>query len=198
MLTPNFALKGVAIAAALGMTALISNSAEAAGFVGPYDVSNWTFESTNGGDGFVDTTDAPDSITIVGSNNNVGSSLTSFTIAAVEKSIVSFVWNYQTNDADGSFFDNFIVLNDGISTQLTEDTLSTDDQTGEFSFKVSEGDVFGFGIDSFDSGFGEALVTISGFMVTEDVPEPATILGTLLFGAIAYRLRKKETSPDVE
>jgi len=157
-------------------------------FTDGYDVSNWT-QSLNGGT--IDLSGAPFSIMEISSNSGVGSSNTDFTITALGNGLVGFDWLYNTADIDGSSFDPFGWLLNGVFTQLTTDNLFTT-QTGTASFTVASGDVFGFRANAVDSDFGSATTTISNFSAPSAIPEPASIalLGLGLAGLGFSRKRK--------
>jgi hypothetical protein len=196
---------GVASAGLLALFLVLPGRAAAApiGFSGPYAPANWT-TTLNNSNGSVDTTGAPTSITILGSDN--GSGLpgdTDFTIPVPASGTISFDWDYLTNDSGGPFFDVFGYLLNGTFVQLTDD-LGGLSQSGTTSVPVNAGDVFGFRVNSFDNDFGPAQATISNFdgpgaTNGPAIPEPTSLA---LFGMMAlaggayYRLRgRKQLSP---
>ena len=141
-------------------------------FVGEFDVSNWSTEGSNG-DGFVDTTNAPDSITITGPNDGTRRSAQKFFIQIPSELsgiyIYSFDWSYETEDRDGPSFD-YPRLIRGTGTPTTFSSFSTsgaNNQSGSFSTYANVGDNFGFEIYSTDGILGDASVTISSFMFTD-------------------------------
>lgn len=178
--------------AAIAFSILAVNPAEAAsiGFVGDFDVSNFTLNAV--GNGSVDLSNAPSSITITGTDGFIDDDfnsvfgLTSFTTTVVSNVVANFDFAFATTDVDGPFFDPFVVINDTI-IQITDDGGS-DEQFGSLSFDLAAGSTFGFGIDSTDGILGEASVTISNF---EAVPEPMTVIGTLFGGAALLGARRK-------
>ncbi|NEO98067.1 MAG: PEP-CTERM sorting domain-containing protein [Symploca sp. SIO2E9] len=173
-------------ASLIGVAALLgANPAQASGFSGSYNPSNWDFSNLNA-DGFVDTTNAPSSITLTGGNNGSGfSGQTSYTTTSLANGLVSFNWNYITTDVDGPFWDPFGFIVNGNFTLLSKDNGGFL-QSNIFSTTVNKGDIFGFAIDTVDNIFGAASVTISDFNApeAESVPEPASLLGLLTVGAL--------------
>lgn len=163
----------------------IPASATVIDFTGYYDVSNWT--STLTGDGSIDTSGAPGSISMTSNDDGGGSTNQDFTIDAQKDAPVSFYWYFETTDVDGSGFDPFGFLLNGDFTQLTN-SGGDDIQSGYASFDVLAGDIFGFRAHASDSAFGAATTTINEFMV----PEPANLalLGFGLLGFAALRRRK--------
>lgn len=136
-----------------------ANAAIINDFTGGYDASNWD-QSLDGGS--IDLSGAPFSIIAISSNSGGGSSNTEFTIAALEDGLVTFDWLYNTADSDGSSFDPFGWLLNGVFTQVTTNGVFAT-QSGTESFSVLSGDIFGFRAYSTDSVFGSATTTISNF-----------------------------------
>jgi len=163
--------------AIIGM--IIPNSAFAAtdGFTDFFDPSNWTFSTQ--GNGFVDTSGAPDDVILIGSDLSVTclptSSLTpcntDFTITIPENGYVKFFWEYETFDfffnVFNPTFDPAGILIDGQFFQLTDDGGPAV-QSGFVVVPLNQGQVFGFRIDSTDDQFGESAEILFEFMF---VPE---------------------------
>ena len=171
--------------AALALT-LVSGSASAA-FTGVYDLANWT-QVLNGGS--IDITGAPNSVTLTSSNDGSGPDNTDLTIIDQGTSAISFDWTYTNGDRDGSSFDPFGWLLNGVYTQLT-----ANGQFGAQSGSVkidptTTGDVFGFRIFATDSLLGSSNVVISNFST---VPEPFSLalIGIGLVGLVATRRHKQ-------
>lgn len=161
------------------------------GFEGAYDPINWTLTNNNA-DGFVDITDAPNSITLTGGNNqSFRLGITSLTISAPVEGSVSFDYDYNSLDDDGAFFDPFGFLLNGNFIQITDDS-GADNQTGGFSLGVNQGDIFGFAIQTLDNSFGPGVVKISNFEAHVSVPEPGTILGFLTIGGLGLVMERKK------
>jgi hypothetical protein len=127
-------------------------------------------------------------------NNGGGFSNQFFTIAAPVNGTVSFHWSYQTFDVDGSSFDPFGYVLNGVFHQLTTNgTPQNSTQSGDVSFAVNQGDVFGFDQQATDSILGSGVTTISNF--DAPVPEPTTlaIFGMIGIGSIGYAaLRRRK------
>jgi len=164
------------------------------GFQGPYAPANWTL-STNGGDGSVNTSGAPASVTLFGSDNGSGQQIfTDFTTLAVGDGLVSFSWDYSTFDV--AVWDPFGYLLDGDFTQLTADD-GQQSQSGSASFSVLAGQTFGFRVDSRDNFGGRAQSTISSFEAPgAAIPEPGSwaAAALLLAGAVLVRRRRRKIS----
>jgi PEP-CTERM putative exosortase interaction domain len=174
-----------AVVVALGAV----DSAQAFGFTGAYAPSNWTLSNDNA-DGYVDTSNAPSSISIIGGDLGLffGSGQTTYTTTALIGGLLSFNWSYQTFDIDGPGLDPFGFVLNGAFTQLT-DNLGPYGQSGAFSTILTQGDIFGFGINTTDNRWGPGNATISDFAAP--VPEPASTLG-MLIGVGAMLKRKQQ------
>lgn len=176
----------------MGVALLLFSAAHAHAammFTGDYDVSNWT----PSGAGSLDTSGAPNSISMTSNNDASGFADLRFEIAATGGGIVSFDWNYQTFDSDSeAFWDPFGYVVNGVFTQLSNDAGAVV-QSGTASFAVNPADVFGFSQRSFDSIFGSAQTTISNFDVAA-VPEPAslTLVGLGAFGLAVGAMRRRK------
>ena len=131
----------------------------AIGFSGSYAPINWTLTNTNA-DGSVDTSGAPTSITVTGSDLGSGDfGSTSYTVTAAGSGTVTFNWSYSTADGNAGFDPLFRVLN-GNKTILFNSGVTG---SGTDLFTVATGDVFGFGIDTTDNSLGRASTTFSNF-----------------------------------
>ena len=144
------------------------------GFEGPYDPSNWTFNA-NGGDGFVDTSNAPDKIMITGNDNLQPSIQTDYTISIQCDGVVVFDWTYDGEpvaDDTGPSFDPSGFLLNGAQNQLTDNAgAEIQSGTGE-SVLVSAGDVFGWYVFSNDGGEGPGI-----FTMIENFEGPSCLIG---------------------
>jgi len=175
----------------------ISNTAHSAvlGFQDAYAPSNWTLTLDNS-DGVVNTSNAPNSISIISGNNGSGNlGNTDYTIKAVADGFVSFDWSFTTQDSDGPVWDPFGYLLNGNFTQLTDNNGGLS-QSGFASFNVVLGDTFGFRANTRDNLFGASTTKIGNFSAPASVPEPSLILGLIgigIFGTIS-KAKKKHSS----
>jgi hypothetical protein len=160
-------------------------------FTGPFDVANWTRQVTNGGDGSFGLTNAPLSVTLFGSDNDVGSSDTRFSITPTTGWFINFDWQYSTTDFF-PFWDPAGYSINGVFTELTDGNGGSP-QSGQVRNQlILPGDVFAFEQRSRDSVAGRGELTISSFSAT--VPEPASFIpvavGFAAFGVRAFRRRR--------
>ena len=158
-------------------------------FAGVYAPANWTFTSDPAlGDGSVDTSGAPASITITGSDN--GGSLpfsnvnTDYTIAVGLAGPASFDWSYSSSDCCN--FDGFGYLLNGNFTQLAQNSSQG---SGFTQFNVLAGDTFGFRVFALDNAGSPGVATISNF--SAPVPGPLPLLGVGAAFGYSRRLRRR-------
>ncbi|MFZ3374609.1 MAG: PEP-CTERM sorting domain-containing protein [Chthoniobacterales bacterium] len=168
------ATAGLAAVAALPATAK-------ADFSGYYAPGNWTLTNTNGGTGFVDTSGAPASIVLHGSDNQSGQPTdTDFTIAAGGSGTFSFHWSYFS--VDSGTFDSAYVLLNGVATFLA---ANNSQGMGDFTTAVTAGEIIGFRVHSVDNFAGDGELTVSNF--SAPVPEGST-LSLLALGALGVAM----------
>jgi len=162
------------------------------GFTGDFAPSNWS-TTLDGGDGYVNTSNAPTSIVIANANDlDSNERNTDFSIAMPFSGTVSFNWSYQTSDS-GSSYDPFLVGIDGVFTMLTSN--DTQLESGFYSGSILAGQILTLRANTKDSNFGRAETTVSNFQAvsepTSAVPEPTSMaifgLGAL---GMAYRQRR--------
>lgn len=148
-------------------------------FTGDFQPANWQF-SANGGSGSVNTSGAPASIIIFGSDdgsNSQNSATYCITVPGSSSGSIRFTWNYDTNDTDGPQWDPFGIALNGDVTQLT-DNNGPDQQNGQFSIGVNPGDVFCFVANSVDQLFGGSETLIQGFSFQPVTEVVLTATGT--------------------
>jgi hypothetical protein len=125
-----------------------------ADFSGSYDPSNWTLTLSAGSNGFVDTSGAPASIALYGSDNDTFTSQTTDYTATVScDGVISFDWSYISFDVDGPSFDPAGLLINGVFIQLSDDN-GPDFQSGSVVSAASGGDTWGWRIDATDDQLG--------------------------------------------
>jgi hypothetical protein len=154
-------------------------------FSGPYAPANWTLNQ-DGGDGGVDTSGAPTSIWLWGSDTWSGASVdTLFSITVPSNITWDFLWRYHTADMFGPTWDTFGYSIDGVFTQLSSNA-GPNSQTGSvIGLSLLAGQNFAFYVDAIDDTAGRAKVNISG------VPEPATLLMVGAGLGLAALLRRR-------
>lgn len=168
----NILMTSMIAAILITSTSTLHSAYAASGFAGDYDPANWTFTNTNS-DGFVDTSDAPNSIILVGGDNNSGEpGDTDYTINVACGGEISFDWEYQT--IDGPFFDPAGYLINGNFTHITDDEGSHS-QSGTTTVMVSDADTFGYRVHTIDNIFGEGALTNITNLQTPDCIIPVEI-----------------------
>lgn len=173
-------------ALAFSATGWLGTPAEAVqiqqGFSGAYAPANWTFDKGDG-NGSVNTSSAPDSITLTGSNDDgVAPINTDYTITAIVYGPVTFAWTFNSIDEPG--FDTFGYLLDGVFYQLASQSA-----TGTTQFDVSAGYTFGFSILTNDDTGSAGTATIRDF--SAPVPGPLPIFGAAAAFGWSRRLRRR-------
>ena len=172
MITQYRFYKCTALTALLIFMAFIpAKAALISDFTGPYSTANWT--TTTGGNGSIDF-NGFSSVTLTssdrGTSGNQDQIDVDLTIMAATSGFVSFYWSYKTLDIDKDpIWDPFGYLLNDVFFQLTDDQGNLI-QTGQTSFSVNTGDIFGFRQKTKDDQFGAGVTTISQFSV--QVPEP--------------------------
>ncbi len=131
-------------------------------FAGNYSPANWNLTNTNGGTGSVNTSTAPASVTLTGSDNGSADfSYTNYQISPTCGGVITFNWSYSTVDED-ALYDPFGYILNGVFTPLFNSGISGN---GSATVSVQPGDLFGFSINSTDNSFGAATTVISNFSI---------------------------------
>jgi hypothetical protein len=182
-----------------GLAIIQCKSAQATGFVPYYPIRNFTFLNSNT-NGSIDTLNAnsQNNLSLIGGNDPslTTGGFTTYTTNAVGDGLFSFFWTYTTSDA-AALYDPFFVLINNVATQLTDSNIKT--QSGFYSTNVNVGNTIGWQITTLDNDGGAARATIKNFNAplpnppanNTPVPEPFTIIGTLIGATAAVRMRKK-------
>jgi hypothetical protein len=128
-------------------------------FSGAFAPANWNFNSTTaGGDGSVNTSGAPNSIILSGSDNGVGccSQYEQYSITMPYSCYISFNFSHSNPDIDAAYY----VIN-GTTT------LITNNGSGSLAnILVYAGDVFSFRVFNQDNCCGRGVLTISNFVIS--------------------------------
>jgi len=162
------------------------------GFVDHYAPANWAF-NPGSGNGSVDTSGVPNSITITGSTNNIADPTDYYMFMPMDPGDVSFDYNYQSTDTAG--FDAFGYTVNNTFTQLAD----TNGTIGSIIFQLAAGDTFGFRLTTLDGQGGPAMVTISNFSGPSaplaESPAPLPFLGAAAAYSWSRRLRRRALQP---
>ncbi len=159
------------------------------GFMGHYDPANWFFDKGSG-NGSVNLSGVPNSISLTGSSNGSNSPTDFFMGMPMEAGPVSFDWQYQSQDT--ATYDGFGYLLNGNFVALADSPLSSTEM-----FTLLAGDTFGFRVTTIDGTGAPGVVTISNFsapdtaMPEEPAPGPLPLLGAAGAYGWSRRLRRR-------
>lgn len=148
------------VAAALSTVAICQTAN--AQFAGPYKPSTWTTTNLNS-NGSVNTSGAPNSISITGPNSGAASSYTQFSNQAKQRGVYKFNWLYSTTDGAQFDFPQFVINGNAQLFQGYNLTGGTA-QNGTGVYNLNRGDSFAFRVFSTDGISGAATVTILDFL----------------------------------
>jgi hypothetical protein len=178
----------VSVPSAIVLLALLIFAAPPAraGFIGPYDPSNFVLINTNA-DGSLAVLDS-NTIQLTGGNNGSDQpGTTDFLILAPATGVVSFDWSYSSLDTPTFDYAGYVI--NAIFTQLAD----TDGEAGQAAFQVSTGDMFGFRAGTVDNTGEPGILTVTNFDApgaASPVPEPGALSLILLAAAAALVCRK--------
>jgi hypothetical protein len=191
----GFALRLAAVGLVLMIAARSELQGAVIGFTGEYDLANFTLLNSTFANGYA--TVAPGGLPLVLTGPNDGSGLPGITdlfIAAPAAGLVQFSFEYSTLDPDPGFDYAGYLLN-GTFYQLA-DTVG---QTGDVTFLVDPGILFGFRVGSVDNIGEPGVLTIISFSAPESeayIPEPGSfvlVLSALLLFGLSRRLARSRT-----
>lgn len=194
MISTNVQKMGGVVASLVSILALSAPArAITFGFTGDYAPSKWNLTNSNA-DGFVDTSNAPNSITLTGGDNgseSFGRTTYSITNTNPLPVNISFNWLYSSLDIR-SGRDLFAVNQNGSYT-----TIANSNAGGTYTTLIPNGNTFGFSIATADNTSGRGSVTISNFSAATPVPfesnaAPAGM--AIVFGALMLRRRLQQRS----
>ena len=169
----------VALCCVLGASCFLAERAKA-DFITPYGLGDFTLTNSNA-NGSVMTPDGGMSIILDGGDNGTGEfGTTDFVTTAQAAGTVVFQWSYFSTDLPGDDFAGFLVNN--VYTQLSGNS----GDNGSISFSVTQGESFGFEMQTLTNTGGPGILTVSDFSapLPSSVPEPGTA-GMLLLSSLA-------------
>jgi hypothetical protein len=147
-------------------------------FQGDYAIANWSLSNING-NGSVDTTNEPNSITLTGTDGLDGEGNTNYTNIIANTTQITFSWAYSTFDGASYDYPN-IIINNGIPVIFIGfNTTGSNDQSGTMNVNVSAGDSFSINMYSSDGCCGSASVIISNFTIATTSVSSLTIFGEM-------------------
>ncbi len=168
----------------LALTAFVVPAAAAPiGFSGYFAPVNWTFNTGGMTDVSVDTTGAPDSITLYGSSNPDQPGGDNYMIQAPADGTISF--SYYFAGVPSQFYATFYSMENWNPIWITE----WPGTSGTHSYTVTAGEWIGFDVGS--SGYYNPYATITNFDFTAAVPEPASV-ALLGIGVLALGLLRRK------
>ncbi|RLA58370.1 MAG: hypothetical protein DRQ89_15455, partial [Epsilonproteobacteria bacterium] len=131
------------------------------GFTGPYAPENWVLTNTGIGNGSVDESNAPVSITLTGSDdpNGGNSEYTYYTTTVAASGAISFSWEVTEEDCDGAGYDYFGYVLNGNHV-----SLATVLGSGNAAVNVEAGDEFAFYAYTTDNWCGPIVTIASDFL----------------------------------
>lgn len=139
------------------------NTITTTGFTGSYAPSNWSLIKTSGSSGSVNTSSAPNSIQLYGSDGGGGGTKdTRYQVTVPTAGTITFSWTYTTTDRDGPAYDPFGYYLNGTFYQLSNNG-GGNNQSGTKSVSVSVNDNFAFLIRSTDNVLGASTTIASNF-----------------------------------
>ncbi len=168
-----------------------------AGFAGAFAPANWTTVNTNGGNGTVNTSGAPNSVILTSSNlpNSAPLNYTNFQIPIPCSGVITLNWNYSTADVNGPYYDPFGYSLNGVFYKLTADgglsafpNTGANNQSGSTTIFVAAGQTFALSAGATDQILGSAATTTSSFTFTPAIkcdyssPLTPTVLPTSAIG----------------
>jgi hypothetical protein len=136
------------------------------------------------------------SFTLEGSDGLFGSTpnTVTYTDTFLSNTTLSFDWQYQSKDTRGTFDDKAGYVLNNTFTQLSTNIINRGIQSGSVLISITANDIFGWYINSSDSQFGNATLTVTNYSSTAPVPELDTsamlLMGAGVMGFIARRRKQ--------
>jgi hypothetical protein len=170
-----------------------------ASFMGDYALNQFTltdFDSVGGLSGTMGTAVTPDlglSIVFTGSHSGSGiGGYTDLTINALADGLVQFTYDYSSLDLPGADLAGYLLGVDFFQLADTSGTCDGSPCPGAVSFPVSQGEIFGFRVQTLDNQGEPGILTISDFSAPGSdpvVPEPTALPVLLFLGAALVAAR---------
>jgi len=132
-----------------------SATIQSVGFNNCYAIANWTLQHLNGGNGSVNTSGSPNTITLTGPDGTSGNAYTLYQITVPVNGTISWDWSVSHNDCG---YDTY-----GYRINGTDYPLATCSASGSTSVNVTAGQTFAFYGRSHDGCCGTFTATISNF-----------------------------------
>jgi hypothetical protein len=132
------------------------------GFVGDFDIANWTFENNPSGvNGSMSTNPGPPvEVFITGGNDGVAGDADLW-IEIPASGTITFDWGYQSADT-GDWDSGGFAIN-GVYTQLADNASQVPFFNETASVEVSAGDIFAFRVNTVDGQFGAGELGVTNF-----------------------------------
>ena len=165
---PKTSIKYLAnLAATLLLTSggfAVTTEAKAA-FIGYYSPSNWTFTQPPNGVGSVDSSGAPNSIVLEGSQGTIAPGNVDFTITVPASGTWSFDWSYDSVDVVNSTINDNggYLLNNTFTRLAFNSEVVNGPVSGFISLSVSQGDTIGYRVSTSAGNSFPGLLTVSNF-----------------------------------
>jgi hypothetical protein len=161
-----------------------------AAFVGDYALERFVLINTGTSDGTAALLNGGLSLALIGGNSGSGEpGSTELFIAASAAGMVQFRYVYSSRDEPG-FDSGWYIWGDSVNF-----LADTDGQSGQVSFPVSAGQIFGWRVDSMDNTFEPGILTISDFAAPTAIPEPGALF-LVLTGLGLVAIGRRRVWPD--
>jgi hypothetical protein len=151
----------------LGLCSLATKPQQAkAQFAGMYPPINWSLLQEGSSNGSINTSGAPNSITIQGTDSQSGlAGSTRFITTARLSGIYKFAWDWSSTDpATPTQYDYPTFIRNGVQALFDKYTPGTQTQSGDQEYNLKSGDSFGFAVSSPNNLLGASNLTISNFL----------------------------------
>jgi hypothetical protein len=144
------------------ISSLLPSGVAISGFVGDFDLSNWTLVNDPAGvaGSFQTEPGPPVEVYVTGGNSGVGGN-TDFQVTVPENGFISFDWGYQATDT-GCWDSGGVAVN-GVFTVLACNNEPVSYFDASYSLPVQAGDLFAFRVFTEDGAFGAGTLGVTNF-----------------------------------